>query len=95
MIILIPSYQPDRRLLELVAALAPRQVLVVDDGSGPVYAHWFAAAERAKNPDFCTITRCAPSRSANCMSSGQGRIPTKTSNGASASNSSGLAQSST
>ena len=47
MIILIPSYQPDRRLLELVAALAPREVLVVDDGSGPVYAHWFAAAERA------------------------------------------------
>ena len=46
MIILIPSYQPDRRLLELLEALGNQQVLVVDDGSGPAYAHWFIAAQR-------------------------------------------------
>ena len=46
MIILISSYQPDRRLLELLEALGNQQVLVVDDGSGPAYAHWFIAAQR-------------------------------------------------
>ena len=36
MIVLIPAYEPDRRLLELVAdAAGTTTVLVVDDGSGP------------------------------------------------------------
>lgn len=47
-IVLVPAYQPDHRLLELVAAvrahLPAAHVLVVDDGSGPHYAHLFAAA---------------------------------------------------
>lgn len=47
MVILIPSYQPDRRLLDLLVSLADAQIVVVDDGSGPSYAHWFAAAVRA------------------------------------------------
>lgn len=47
MILLIPAYEPDARLVELVADIrrtAPHQgVLVVDDGSGPAYAPVFAA----------------------------------------------------
>lgn len=48
MIILIPSYQPDHRLVDLVRdlrrALPRAPVLVVDDGSGPRYAAVFAQA---------------------------------------------------
>lgn len=46
MIILIPSYEPDRKLLNLLEMLHGAQVVVVDDGSGPRYAHWFTAAEK-------------------------------------------------
>ena len=47
MIVLIPAYQPDHRLAELVARLQRHRVLVVDDGSGTAYAGAFAAARRA------------------------------------------------
>lgn len=51
MLVLIPSYEPDARLTDLVAALvqaAPEAtVLVVDDGSGPEYALAFDLARAA------------------------------------------------
>ncbi|MBH0023799.1 bifunctional glycosyltransferase family 2/GtrA family protein [Salinibacterium sp. SWN248] len=51
MIILIPSFEPDGRLLQLVGdlrATAPLlRVVVVDDGSGPAYADLFAAVQHA------------------------------------------------
>ena len=40
MTVLIPAYEPDDRLVDLVAAL-PDRIVVVDDGSGPRYAHLF------------------------------------------------------
>jgi len=43
MIILIPAYEPDERLVDLVEALAGEHLVVVDDGSGPKYRHLFAA----------------------------------------------------
>jgi len=46
MVILIPSYEPDRRLLTLLTHLSGQQIVIVDDGSSQRYAHWFAAAER-------------------------------------------------
>lgn len=49
-VVLIPSYEPDERLVQLVdslAASASAPVLVVDDGSGPAYARVFAAVARA------------------------------------------------
>lgn len=51
MIILIPSFEPDARLVQLVSSLrdsAPQlQVVIVDDGSGPEYADLFATAQLA------------------------------------------------
>ncbi|MEN0128376.1 MAG: glycosyltransferase [Brevundimonas sp.] len=51
MIVLIPAYEPDERLVALVAALRLErpgmQVVVVDDGSGPDYRPVFAAAAAA------------------------------------------------
>jgi glycosyltransferase involved in cell wall biosynthesis len=47
MIVLIPSYQPDARLPELVARLGGHRVLVVDDGSGPSYEKVFLKARQA------------------------------------------------
>lgn len=45
--ILIPSYQPSERLVELVSRLRGHaHILVVDDGSGPAYAEYFDAADR-------------------------------------------------
>lgn len=49
MIVLLPSYEPDRRLVQLVRDLAwieDVEILVVDDGSGPTYAPLFAQVER-------------------------------------------------
>lgn len=48
MIVLVPAYQPDTRLVTLVADLrtAGLDVLVVDDGSGPDHTAVFAAAAR-------------------------------------------------
>jgi glycosyltransferase involved in cell wall biosynthesis len=44
-VVLIPAYEPDRRLVDVVAGLRRRaphwQVLVVDDGSGRAYTHLF------------------------------------------------------
>lgn len=45
MIILIPSYQPGKALVDLVDALGDQRVLVVDDGSGPDYDAVFAMVE--------------------------------------------------
>jgi putative flippase GtrA len=49
-IVLIPAYEPDNRLLTLVDSLldaAPQSgVVVVDDGSGPAYRQVFDAARR-------------------------------------------------
>lgn len=45
MIIIIPSYEPDEKLVQLVIDLKTQpghQILVVDDGSGPRYANLFA-----------------------------------------------------
>ncbi|GAA4586342.1 putative flippase GtrA [Actinoplanes octamycinicus] len=47
MLVLIPAYQPDSRLADLVRALDRHHVLVVDDGSGPAYAAFFDAARWA------------------------------------------------
>lgn len=50
MIVLIPSYEPDRRLVQLVKDLAwidDLEILVVDDGSGPAYRPLFAHVERS------------------------------------------------
>ncbi len=48
MVLLIPAYEPDARLLQLLrelAAVAPElEVVVVDDGSGPAYAPLFSDA---------------------------------------------------
>ncbi|WP_051682029.1 bifunctional glycosyltransferase family 2/GtrA family protein [Cellulomonas sp. HZM] len=48
MIALVPAYEPDLRLVALVRAVRSARpgmpVVVVDDGSGPAYAHVFAAA---------------------------------------------------
>ncbi|GAB3854559.1 glycosyltransferase family 2 protein [Dactylosporangium cerinum] len=45
MIVLIPAYEPDQRLVDLVDGLrgAGQAVVVVDDGSGPAYAPVFQA----------------------------------------------------
>lgn len=48
MVILIPSYEPNNRLLTLLSQLSshlPHQpVVIVDDGSGPAYDAWFQQA---------------------------------------------------
>ena len=44
MIVLVPSYQPDHRLVDLLGDLSDQRVLVVDDGSGPGYQPWFDQA---------------------------------------------------
>ncbi len=51
MIVLIPSYEPDSRLVDVVAGLRQElpgvEVLVVDDGSGPAYSRVFRATADA------------------------------------------------
>lgn len=44
MVVLIPAYEPDTRLVELVRQLHHHTVVVVDDGSGPAYSGVFAKA---------------------------------------------------
>lgn len=47
MIVLIPAYEPDQRLPQLIADLGDNaSVVVVDDGSGSAYAAIFAECER-------------------------------------------------
>ncbi|GAA4723384.1 bifunctional glycosyltransferase family 2/GtrA family protein [Phytohabitans rumicis] len=59
MIVLIPAYEPDHRLVNLIGSLrsaAPdAQVVTVDDGSGPAYRRVFDAVERLG----CTVLRHA------------------------------------
>jgi putative flippase GtrA len=51
MIILIPAYEPDAQLLEVVGAIRAADpalaVLIVDDGSGPAYGQIFDGVRRA------------------------------------------------
>ena len=51
MIVLIPAYEPDLRLADLVRTIRTthpdQQILVVDDGSGPAYGSVFDAAAAA------------------------------------------------
>ena len=51
MLVLVPSFQPDRRLVELVGDLQAHpdtsDILIVNDGSGPDYSALFAAAAAA------------------------------------------------
>jgi putative flippase GtrA len=42
-VVLIPAYEPDDKLIDLVRRLGHHPVVVVDDGSGPAYAVVFAA----------------------------------------------------
>ncbi|MEV0902324.1 glycosyltransferase [Actinoplanes sp. NPDC049802] len=56
MIVLIPAYQPDQRLTELVERLDRHRVVVVDDGSGHAYAEVFAKAHRA-GAEVITLSR--------------------------------------
>ena len=49
-VVLIPAYQPNRSLIDLVAELSRSEVghvVVVDDGSGPDYAEIFSAISRS------------------------------------------------
>ncbi|MDR7276274.1 bifunctional glycosyltransferase family 2/GtrA family protein [Catenuloplanes atrovinosus] len=55
-VILIPAYEPDGKLTDLLVGLAGYDVVVVDDGSGPGYATVFAAA-RALGADVVTHDR--------------------------------------
>ena len=52
MIVLIPAYEPDRRLVDLVTSLMGAGVadgiVVVDDGSGPMFTDVFDDARRAQ-----------------------------------------------
>lgn len=53
--VIIPSYEPDEKLITLLYALQAagiRHVIVVDDGSGDTYAHFF---ERAAAMGNCTV----------------------------------------
>ena len=55
-IIVIPSLKPDARLAELIADIKEqgfRHIIVVDDGSGPVYRHFFDDCEALG----CTVLR--------------------------------------
>lgn len=45
-VVVIPAYQPDEKLVELVETL-DRQIVVVDDGSGSQYKSIFDRVERA------------------------------------------------
>jgi glycosyltransferase involved in cell wall biosynthesis len=47
MIVLIPAYQPDQRLVDLCHQLGDHQILVVDDGSGDAYTRIFESARQA------------------------------------------------
>ena len=53
--VIIPSYEPDEKLIALLHALQAagiRHVIVVDDGSGREYAHFFEQAAMVEN---CTV----------------------------------------
>ena len=54
MIVLIPAYEPDGALVDLVTDLAHHTIVVVDDGSGPAYAGIFACV-RALGAEVITL----------------------------------------
>jgi hypothetical protein len=58
-IILIPCYQPDGELLELIAALGDQHIVLADDGSGPRHAGVFDAARAAGASSWATRTTAA------------------------------------
>ena len=50
--VIIPSYEPDEKLITLLTALQEagiRHVIVVDDGSGTQYASFFERAAAFEN----------------------------------------------
>lgn len=56
MVVLIPAYEPDTRLLDLVRGLPHHRVVVVDDGSGHAYKHVFEGVRRL-GADVVTLAR--------------------------------------
>ena len=47
--IIIPSYEPDEKLIKLLADLKEKgfsKIVIVDDGSGEEYQHFFEQADR-------------------------------------------------
>ena len=54
MIVLIPAYQPDGALIDLVRHLPGRDLVIVDDGSGPRHAGVFARV-RALGAEVLTV----------------------------------------
>ncbi len=52
-IVLIPAYEPDGKLIDLLRRLDSHTVVVVDDGSGPAYAHIF---DRARSLGATVVT---------------------------------------
>ena len=46
-IIVIPAYQPDEKLVQLVEQLKEYKVVVVNDGSGDIYHEVFAQSKKA------------------------------------------------
>ena len=58
--VLIPAYKPDEKLLQTIAELHSEtdyDIIVVNDGSGPVYDEIFAAI-----PEYCTVLSHAENR---------------------------------
>ena len=53
----IPAYQPDNRLIEIVCALKRQgfEIVTVDDGSGEAYAEIFQEAEQYSHVISCPV----------------------------------------
>ncbi|MCP2321955.1 putative flippase GtrA [Hamadaea flava] len=56
MVVLIPAYEPDTRLIDLVRRLPHHRVVVVDDGSGLAYKQVFEGVRRL-GADVVTLGR--------------------------------------
>lgn len=54
MVVLIPAYEPDNKLVDLVRTLPHHRVVVVDDGSGPAYTNIFTKV-RELGADLVTL----------------------------------------
>lgn len=55
-VVLIPAFEPDSRLVKLVGRLSHHRVVVVDDGSGHAYRHVFQRVRRL-GADVVTLFR--------------------------------------